>query len=81
MTAALNRATEALNRAQDVDGPEGMTLAEMAAHIVLSAALTDPDDPDWLAGVIARQQNVPFVGARQRRIAAAVRAAILGDAS
>lgn len=86
---ALARATEALNRAQEVDGPEDMTLAEKAARIAVSAALHDPDDPDFGARVLAASiwghghwealadvQRDPY-----RRMFADMSAAILGEAS
>lgn len=52
-TPALARATEALNRAQEVDGPEDMTLAEKAARIAVSAALhARPGEPDSVASAV-----------------------------
>ncbi|MDF2915967.1 MAG: hypothetical protein K0S70_184 [Microbacterium sp.] len=41
----IDRAAEALTRAQHVDGPEDMSLAEKAARVALSAALTNDADP------------------------------------
>ncbi len=106
MTAALNRATDAIESTirsyivpsvvvPGIAAPMhvGATMPELA-RAALSAALTDPDDPDWLARVIADAVTPDGMdseelhgecdrpgGCYHHDIAAAVRAAILGGAS
>lgn len=93
MTAALYRAAEALMHPDDSYrcNTPNPTVAPVIALEVLSAALTDPDDPDWLARVIESATNewlhlalstpVGDAPSVDGFVAAAVRAAILGDGS
>lgn len=57
---------------------------ELGSDVIVSAALHDPDDPDWLEKVI-RNVRLSLVGRDpfevDRLTAVAVRAAILGEAS
>jgi len=64
-TPALARATEALNYVfdeeprtalADLDEPTRLLLAE-GARAAVSAALHDPDDPDWLARALYEQDE------------------------
>ncbi|MHA7132559.1 hypothetical protein [Oerskovia turbata] len=101
MTAALNRATEAnydshQDVALDFHGVPKIPLAEEKDWVreqwltntrrALSAALTDPDDPDWLAKVLwpyphLFEEAMPDHQNFYRGKAAAVVAAVLGGAS
>ena len=49
---ALARATEALRKIGH-DGEHGLYVTDMDSRVALSAALRDPDDPDWLAKLLA----------------------------
>jgi hypothetical protein len=82
-TPALARATEALPYAK-------RSVREAAARAAVSAALHDPDHPDWLAEALYRADyplsprawddlNAVTHGLYRQR-ADAVRAAILGEA-
>lgn len=96
-TPALARATEALSTHGErvASGPERGTPSAYARAVV-SAALHDPDDPDWLARHLAERDgcenvfgDVPafLTGSIEkirndyRRQATAFVAAILGEAS
>jgi hypothetical protein len=83
-TPALDRATESLPYAK-------RHVREAAARAAVSAALHDPDDPDWLERVIdahspftittsppVRCECGRWVENHGRHVADAVRAAILG---
>lgn len=90
-TPALARATEALVNEplpRENDGsfsPE--RYATNLARAAVSAALHDPDDPDFGAKVLASFDSIEWSNMRRetrdiyRRMFAAVRAAILGEAS
>lgn len=87
-TPALDRATEAICPGNYCEGHSECHRDALAA---VSAALHDPDDPDWLARVIydahgfhsADTWDTDHDGVRNhyRGHADAVRAAILGEAS
>lgn len=84
MTAALNRATEEVRMETETG-----FLPHVVARAALVAALTDPDDPDWLARTWHEAGNGPgsweraseWVRERARARVAVVVAAILGGAS
>lgn len=84
-TTALARATEALHPYWSERYPSGSQAGDMAKDAV-SAALHDPDDPDALAKVLAAFDSIAWSNMRRetkdiyRRMADAVRAAILGEA-
>lgn len=105
MSAPVERGAEALVRVQAarLDGftarlddlePEDRAAALDDARAAMSAALTDPDDPDWLKRLLWQAEwdnagrtppgpieDAPdFVTARYGALADAIRAAILGGA-
>ena len=81
MTPAHRRATAVL-RGEDLPVVEMECDEDGLAHRALTAALNDPDDPDWLAKVIddaALMRTGRSIGIlASADVADAVRAAILG---
>lgn len=94
-TPALARAAEALAPSEsratkrteygEMSTPILLLSAKAAARAVVSAALHDPDDPDWLPDVIAAAirdfHADPTIPHFARHVADAVRAAIIGPSS
>jgi len=83
----IDRAAEALLHPADPYrcNTPNPTIAPIIAREVVSAALHDPDDPDWLAQVLAEasgyswKRHLSTSGrAFHRRMSATVRSAILG---
>ena len=85
-TPALARATEALSTHGErvASGSERGTPSAYARAVV-SAALHDPDDPDWLPDVIAAAirdfHADPTIPHFARHVADTVRTKILGEGS
>jgi hypothetical protein len=91
-TPSITRATKAVHDVEcgcEYDGDhsdEEVARWGAAARAAVSAALHDPDDPDALAKVLAAFDSIAWSNMRRetkdiyRRMADAVRAAILGEA-
>lgn len=71
MTTSIERGAEAINKmiGHVFPGVTGRSVSTELATAVLGAV-----DVDDLSKVIARVQNVPFVGTRQRMLATAIKA-------